>query len=122
MSSRRSSPTSTSLFDAALAAALIATVLFVGTPARAADSLPAPANATSAASEDNRTPYGATPGCPAACEERPRRLDDAYVFAATRSLRQSGIQPVIAVAMAPATLLVDAVLFPFALALDHLRD
>ncbi len=40
------------------------------------------------------------------------------MFAATRSLRQNGIDPVVAVMLAPATLVLDAVFFPFALVLD----
>ena len=53
-------------------------------------------------------------------EEQPYRRDDAYVFSATRSLRQGGIHPAMAVLLAPATLVFDAVFFPFAVALEYL--
>jgi hypothetical protein len=80
------------------------------------------ADATGAPTEATRRDYTGMPACAGACEEKPHRSDDAYIFSATRSLRQAGIHPVIGVVLAPATLAVDAVFFPFAVALECLAN
>ena len=116
MSSRHSSLSPR--FGVALAVVIIVASLVGG--AFAAESLPAPAYVADAPAETKRLGTPTVPASSGPCDEQTRRCDDEYVFAATRSLRQSGIEPAIAVALAPATLLVDAVFFPFALALDHL--
>lgn len=52
--------------------------------------------------------------------EDPYRRDDTYVFAATRSLREGGIHPVMAVILAPAAIVLDTVFCPFAVLLESL--
>jgi len=93
------------------------------------DAAAAPAAESSRVSADASTPTQATRldcadvSAYAGPGEEPQHVrGDQYVFAATRELRESGIHPAMAVAIAPATLAVDALLFPFALALEHLAN
>src|SRR5437870_4746548 len=115
MFSSRSS--GSSRLGAALRAAVVAVLLVATVPAAAADSLPAPPEARFAPYESPRVEGAAVPVYDDPCDDRISRCDDVHVFAATRSLRKAGIQPAVAAVLAPATLLVDAVFFPFALAL-----
>jgi hypothetical protein len=100
-----------------LAAIVGVSPLIASTPAGAVNSLPAPPEARYATASD----HAAMPSYADRCAPA-RRCGEAYVLAATRGLRQSGINPAVAVVLAPATLVVDAVFFPFALALDNLAD
>jgi len=93
------------------------------------DAAAAPTAESSRVSADASTPTQATrldcadvSAYAGPCEEPQHVRGDQYVFAATRELRESGIHPAMAVAIAPATLAVDALLFPFALALEHLAN
>ena len=106
-----------SWLGAALAAIVVMAVLEDARPATAESLLPAD---TAGAASEARVDYSGIPAGP--CGEEPHRSDDAYIFSATRSLRQAGIHPVIGVVLAPATLAVDAVFFPFAVALEHLAN
>ena len=103
--------------------ALLAAIVGVGLlaasgSAGAADSLPTPPEARFATDAGTFAHEIAAPYAER-CEPA-RRCGEAYAFAATRGLRQSGINPAVAVVLAPATLLIDAVFFPFALALENL--
>ena len=113
-----------SLVSSWLGAALAAIVVIAALDdARAATAeSPLPANATGAPTEATRLDYTGMPAYAGPGEEAPHRGDDAYIFAATRSLRHAGIHPAIAVVLAPATLAVDAVFFPFAVALEYLAN
>jgi len=106
----------------AAAVAIALTAAFDTATAHAVESSYVPADAS--------TPTQATPRLDCAdgstyagpCEEPQHVRGNPYVFAATRELRESGIHPAIAVAIAPATLAVDALLFPFAYALAHFAN
>jgi hypothetical protein len=115
-----SSPRSfvTPLFAAALVAIVVAGPL-AGARAAIAQPLPS-AYASGAPTDATRFCYAGVPAYAEPCAEEPYRRDDAYVFAATRSLRESGIHPVVAVVLAPATLAVDTLFSPFAVALESL--
>lgn len=113
-----------SLVSSRLCAAAVAiafTVAFDTTPARAAES-PYVSADTSTPPQATRLNCGEVSAYAGPCDELQHLRGDQYVFAATRELRESGIHPIIAVAMAPATLAVDALLYPFALALEHLAN
>jgi hypothetical protein len=120
MSSYRSSVSSR--LAAALRALVVAVALVETGTAVAADVLPAPPEARLASSEAAPVHDVAAPGYGQPCDDRIARCDDVHIFAATRSLRQAGIQPAIAVVLAPATILVDTVFSPFAFILDQLGD
>jgi hypothetical protein len=108
---------------APLRVVVVAMLLVETVPAAAADSLPAAPEARVVASfQAPRVECAAVPAYGDPCGDRIARCDDVHVFAATRSLRQAGIQPAAAAVLAPATLLIDAVFFPFALALDRLAN
>ena len=112
-----------SLVSSWLGAALAVIVVIAALDAHAATAeSPLPANATSAPTEATRLDQTCMPAYAGPFEEAPHRGDDAYIFSATRSLRQAGIHPAIAVVLAPATLAVDAVFFPFAVALEYLAN
>jgi hypothetical protein len=108
-----------SRLGAALRAVVVAALLLASIPAAAADSLPAAPDARFA-TEASRSDDAAVSAWGPSCSGPITRCDDVHVFAATRNLRQAGIQPAVAAALAPATLVLDAVLFPFALALDRI--
>ncbi|MEO7436789.1 MAG: hypothetical protein ABI080_15040 [Candidatus Binatia bacterium] len=110
-----------SWLGAALAAMIVTGALVESGPAVAAESRLVPVPVAGAPDEGIRLD-DATPAYARSCAQQSRRCDDVVVFAATRSLRESGIQPVVAVALSPATLAVDAVSFPFALALEYLAN
>jgi hypothetical protein len=99
--------------------AAVVAVLVAGAPAGAADSLPTPPEARFTTTYAERFAPGIAPSYSGRCDAG-RRCGEAYVFAATRGLRHSGVNPAVAVVLAPATLAVDAVFFPFALALETL--
>jgi len=112
----------------AAAVAIAVTAAFVAFTA-AVDAAPAHAAESSHVSADASAPTQATrldctdvSAYAGPCEDPQHVRADHYVFAATRELRESGIHPAIAVAIAPATLAVDELLFPFALALEHLAN
>ena len=112
-----------SLVSSWLGAALAVIVVIAALDARAATAeSPLPADATGTPTETTRLDDTGMPAYAGPFEEAPHRGDDAYIFSATRSLRQAGIHPAIAVVLAPATLAVDAVFFPFAVALEHLAN
>jgi hypothetical protein len=102
-----------------LAAVVGVSVLVATTAAGAADSLPTPPEARFTTTYASRLDQGVPPAFGGRCDPA-RRCGDAYVFAATRGLGHSGVNPAVAVVLAPATLVVDAVFFPFALALETL--
>jgi len=108
-----------SWIGAAFAATIVVATLVTRVPAGAAESRLVPVPVAGAPNEGIRLD-DAMPGYGRSCAPQSHRCDDVYVFAATRSLRASGIQPVVAVALSPATLAIDAVFFPFAVALDYL--
>src|SRR6187401_40171 len=87
---------------------LILAALVASSSAGAADSLPAPPEARFVTSEAGRLDHQVVPSYAGRCQPS-RRCGEGYVFAATRGLRQSGIDPAVAVVLAPATLVVDAV-------------
>jgi hypothetical protein len=118
MASRRSF--ASSWLTARLVAVIVLGTLVV---ARAATAEPlAPANATGTPTDAIRLEQPAMSACAGPYTDALCRDDDAYVFAATRSVRQAGIHPAIGVMLAPATLAVDVVFFPFAVALEHLAN
>jgi hypothetical protein len=103
-------------------AAIVGVGLLVASGAAgAADSLPAPPEARFVTTAPGPIHHEVVPWYLERCLPA-HRCDDAYVFAATRGLRHSGINPAVAVVLAPATLVVDAVFFPFAIALESLAD
>lgn len=102
-------------------AAIVVTAVLEDPRLATAESLP-PADAAGAPSRAARVEYTGIPAYVGPCEEEPHRSDDAYIFSATRSLREAGVHPVIGVVLAPATLAVDAVFFPFAVALEYLAN
>ena len=108
-----------SWLGAALAATIMMGALVDDVLAVAAESRVVPVPVAGAPDEGIRLD-DAMPADARSCRRQSQRRDDVYVFAATRSLRESGIQPVVAVALSPATLAVDAVSYPFALALEYL--
>ena len=113
-----------SLVSSRLCAAAVAiafTAAFDTAAARAAESSRVSADA-STPTQATRLDCADVSAYAGPCEEPQYVRGDQYVFAATRELRESGIHPAMAVAIAPATLAVDALLFPFALALEHLAN
>ena len=92
-------------------------LLVASSPAGAANSLPTPPEARFVTSAPAGIDHRDVPAYAERCEPAHRCGED-YVFAATRGLRQPGIDPVFAVVLTPATLVLDAVFFPFALVLD----
>lgn len=110
-------PVVSSSLSSLLAAIVGVGLLLVSSSAGAANSLPTPPEARFVTSAPAGIDHELVPAYAERCEPA-RRCGDDYVFAATRSLRQPGIDPVFAVMFTPATLVLDAVFFPFALVLD----
>ncbi len=110
-------PVVSSSLSSILAAIVGVGLLVASSSAGAANSLPAPPEARFVTSPPAGIDHAVVPSYAGRCEPA-RRCGEDYVFAATRGLRQPGIDPVVAVVLAPATLVFDAVFFPFALALD----
>lgn len=110
-------PVVSSSLSSILAAIVGVGLLLVSSSADAANSLPTPPEARFVTSAPAGIHHELVPAYAERCEPA-RRCGEEYVFAATRGLRQPGIDPVVAVVLAPATLVFDAVFFPFALALD----
>ena len=110
-------PVASSSLHGILAVIVGVGVLAASSSVGAANSLPAPPEARFVTSAPAGIDPEVVPSYAARCEPA-RRCGEDYVFAATRSLRQNGIDPVVAVMLAPATLVLDAVFFPFALVLD----
>lgn len=101
-----------------IVAAIVGVGLLVGSSsADAANSLPTPPEARFVTSAPAGIDHEVVNSYAGPCQPA-RRCGDEYVFAATRGLRQPGIDPIAAVVLAPATLVFDVVFFPFALALD----
>jgi hypothetical protein len=107
------SPSRSSILAAIVGVGLLA----ASSPAGAANSLPAAPEARFVTSVPVRIDHEVVPAYAERCEPA-LRCRGEYVFAATRGLRQPGIDPVAAVVLTPATLVLDAVFFPFALVLD----
>lgn len=114
---RPAGSSSSSLLRSILAAIMSVGLLIASSPAGAANSLPTPPEARFVTSAPGPLDHDDVPPYVGQCEPA-RRCGPEYVFAATRGLRQPGIDPAVAVLLAPATLVFDAVFFPFALALD----
>ena len=110
-------PTVSSSLHSILVAIVGVGLLAASSPAGAANSLPTPPEARFVTSAPGPLDHEVVPTYAGRCEPA-RHCGEEYVFAATRGLRQPGIDPAVAVLLAPATLVFDAVFFPFALALD----